>query len=114
MKFDRRQVLYAAGTAVCAALVPGSMAAATPQRRRAPQVGMTAWNLGSTADPARIPVAASVGLDGAQNDLICEVHIKEMLGLADPNVRLLGAPAAGGVDFPAVAAACRDIGYDKW
>lgn len=44
---------------------------------------------------------------------ICEIHIKETLGMDDPNWGLLGA-SAGGVDFAAAAAACRDIGYDKW
>jgi L-ribulose-5-phosphate 3-epimerase len=48
------------------------------------------------------------------NDRICEIHIKETLGLDDPEWGLLGGPASGGVDFPPVAAACRDIGYDKW
>jgi L-ribulose-5-phosphate 3-epimerase len=47
-------------------------------------------------------------------DRICEIHIKETLGLEDPNTPLLGGPATGGVDFPAAAAACRDIGYDRW
>ena len=47
-------------------------------------------------------------------DRICEIHIKETLGLNDPDRPLLGGPSAGGVDFEAAAAACRDIGYDKW
>jgi L-ribulose-5-phosphate 3-epimerase len=290
MNLDRREFLYTAGSAVCASLVPGVAAAARPQPRREPRVGMTDWNLGSPADPARILSAAQVGLDGVQvsvgtapdsiplrhaavrrqylelgqrhgiaypstaaggilnriplrsepqaavyvidaveaaaalgatniliaffstgdlrlrdamgelrnvstglykeyaldepgvtrvvealrqiaprardagimlglentltarqnldildrvgsemvkvyydvgnstaygydvpgeirllgNDRICEIHIKETLGLDDPMVRMLGGPASGGVDFPAVAAACRDIGYDKW
>jgi L-ribulose-5-phosphate 3-epimerase len=290
MNLDRREFLSAAGGAVCASLVPGVAAATMPRARREPQVGMTDWNLRSTADPARIPLAAQVGLDGVQvsvgaepdsiplreatvrrrylelaqqhgiaypstaaggilnriplrsepqsavyvidaveaaaalggtniliaffsngdlrlrdamgelrnistgpyreyaldeqgvtrvvealrqiaprardagiilglentltarqnleildrigsemvkvyydvgnstsygydvpgeirllgNERICEIHIKETLGMDDPNARLLGAPASGGVDFPAVAAACRDIGYDKW
>jgi L-ribulose-5-phosphate 3-epimerase len=290
MNLDRRQFLYSAGTAVCASLVPEMATAATPKRRREPRVGMTDWNLGSTADPARIPLAAHVGLDGVQvsvgttpdniplrnasvrrqyvelgkrhgitypstaaggilnriplrsepqsavyvidaveaaaalgatniliaffsngdlrlrdavgefrnvstgpykeysldeqgvtrvvevlrqiaprardagiilglentltarqnleildrigsemvkvyydvgnstsygydvpgeirllgNELICEIHIKETLGLDDPNGRLLGGPASGGVDFSAVAVACRGIRYDKW
>jgi L-ribulose-5-phosphate 3-epimerase len=290
MNLDRRQFLYTAGTAVCASLVPDSATAATPRARREPRVAMTDWNLNSTADPIRIPLAAQVGLDGVQvsvgttpdniplrdagirrqylqlgerhriaypstaagailnriplrsepqaavyvidaveaaaalgatniliaffsngdlrlrdamgelrnvstgphkeyaldeqgvtrvvealrqiaprardagillglentltarqnleildrigsemvkvyydvgnstsygydvpgeirllgRELICEVHIKETLGLNDPNARLLGGPASGGVDFPAVAAACRAIGYDRW
>lgn len=40
-------------------------------------------------------------------DLICEIHLK------DRKSRLLGGPE-GEVDFPAVAAACKAIGYDKW
>ena len=48
------------------------------------------------------------------NDLICEIHIKETLGIDDPNRGLLGGPASGGVDFEGVAAACGDIGFDKW
>ena len=48
------------------------------------------------------------------NDRICEIHIKETLGLDDPMRPLLGGPATRGVDFEGVAAACRDIGYDKW
>jgi sugar phosphate isomerase/epimerase len=48
------------------------------------------------------------------NDRICEIHIKETLGLDDPMWGLLGGPASKGVDFAGVAAACRDIGYDKW
>jgi sugar phosphate isomerase/epimerase len=38
---------------------------------------------------------------------ICEIHLK------DRKTPILGAPG-GEVDFPAAAAACRDIGYDKW
>lgn len=45
---------------------------------------------------------------------ICEIHVKETLGLDHPAWGLLGAPAAGGVDFQAAARACRDIGYDGW
>ena len=48
------------------------------------------------------------------NDRICEIHLKETLSLDDPQKGLLGAPEQGGVDFEAVAAACHDIGYDKW
>jgi L-ribulose-5-phosphate 3-epimerase len=47
-------------------------------------------------------------------DRICEIHVKETLGLEDPNTPLLGGPTAGGVDFEAAAAACREIGYDGW
>jgi sugar phosphate isomerase/epimerase len=47
-------------------------------------------------------------------DRICQIHIKETLGMEDPNWGLLGGPARGGVDFPGVAAACREIGYDGW
>lgn len=47
------------------------------------------------------------------NDRICEIHLKEFLGLDDPMRPVLGAPD-GGVDFDGVAAACRDIGFDKW
>ena len=47
-------------------------------------------------------------------DRICEIHLKETLSLEDPQKGLLGAPEQGGVDFEAAAAACRDIGYDKW
>lgn len=45
---------------------------------------------------------------------ICEIHIKETLGLDDPRKELLGGPATRGVDFDGVAAAVRDIDYDKW
>ncbi len=38
---------------------------------------------------------------------ICEIHLK------DWKVPLLGT-GGGEVDFPAAAAACREIGYDKW
>jgi sugar phosphate isomerase/epimerase len=48
------------------------------------------------------------------NDRICEIHCKETLTLEDPMKPVLGGPPEGGVDFDAVAAACRDIGYDKW
>jgi sugar phosphate isomerase/epimerase len=47
-------------------------------------------------------------------DRICQIHVKETLGMKDPSAGLLGGPATGGVDFPAVAAACREIGYDGW
>ncbi len=57
-------------------------------------------------------VPAEIRLLGAER--ICEIHIKETLGLQDPRAGLLGGPADGGVDFDAVAAAVRDIGYDKW
>ena len=290
MNLDRRQFIYTAGTVVGACLIPEVATTASPKKRREPRVGMTDWNLGSTADPARIPLAAQVGLDGVQvsigtkpdkiplrdagvrrqylelgerhriaypstaaggilnriplrsepqsavyvidaveaaaalgatniliaffsngdlrlrdavgelrntttgrykeyaldeqgvtrvvevlrqiaprardagimlglentltarqnleildrigsemvkvyydvgnstsygydvpgeirllgNELICEIHIKETLGLDDPNAGLLGGPASGGVDFSAVAAACRGIGYNRW
>ncbi|MEZ4701009.1 MAG: sugar phosphate isomerase/epimerase family protein [Rhodothermales bacterium] len=45
---------------------------------------------------------------------ICEIHIKETLGLDDPMTPVLGGPASRGVDFAGVAAACRDIEYDRW
>ncbi|MBI1355094.1 MAG: TIM barrel protein [Acidobacteria bacterium] len=45
---------------------------------------------------------------------ISEIHIKETLGLDDPKKGLLGGPARHGVDFDAVAAAVRDIGFDRW
>ncbi len=48
------------------------------------------------------------------NDRICEIHLKETLGLDDPRAVVLGAPEAGGVDFEGVVAACRDIGFDNW
>jgi len=48
------------------------------------------------------------------NDRICEIHLKETLGLNDPGRPLLGGPSEGGVDFAAAAAACRVIGFDKW
>ena len=47
-------------------------------------------------------------------DRICEIHLKETLSLPEEDKPLLGAPASGGVDFEAVAAACADIGYDGW
>lgn len=47
-------------------------------------------------------------------DRICEIHLKETLGLEDPEWGLLGGPASRGVDFDAAAAACRDIGFDGW
>ena len=47
-------------------------------------------------------------------DRICEIHLKETLSLPETDKPLLGAPASGGVDFEAVAAACKDIGYDGW
>jgi L-ribulose-5-phosphate 3-epimerase len=47
-------------------------------------------------------------------DRICEIHIKETLGLDDPRKELLGGPASQGVDFEGVAAAVKDIGYEKW
>lgn len=48
------------------------------------------------------------------NDRICEIHIKETLGLDDPNRPLLGGPDRQGVDFEGVAEACKAIGFDKW
>ncbi len=48
------------------------------------------------------------------NDRICEIHLKETLGLEDSRAVVLGAPEAGGVDFEGVAAACREIEFDKW
>ena len=48
------------------------------------------------------------------SDRICEIHLKETLTLEDPAKALLGAPASGGVDFEALAAACADIGYEGW
>lgn len=48
------------------------------------------------------------------NDRICEIHIKETLGLEDPMGAMLGGPAQNGVDFAGVADACQEIGYDKW
>ena len=48
------------------------------------------------------------------NDRICEIHLKETLSLPEADKPLLGAPASGGVDFEAVAAACEEIGYDGW
>ena len=56
-------------------------------------------------------VASEIRLLGRER--ICEIHVKETLGLDDPSTPLLGGPASGGVDFTA-AAACRDIGYDGW
>ncbi len=47
-------------------------------------------------------------------DRICEIHIKETLGLDDPRKELLGGPASGGVNFAAAAEAVREIGYEKW
>lgn len=47
-------------------------------------------------------------------DRICEIHIKETLGLDDPRKELLGGPASRGVDFDGAAAAVREIGYEKW
>lgn len=41
------------------------------------------------------------------NDRICEIHLK------DWDTAILGSDE-GMVDFEACAAACRDIGYDKW
>jgi sugar phosphate isomerase/epimerase len=48
------------------------------------------------------------------NDRICEIHLKERLGVEDPEWGLLGSLGERGVNFQAVADACRDIGYDKW
>ena len=53
------------------------------------------------------------------NDRICEIHLKETLGLEDSRAVVLGAPETGapetgGVDFEGVAAACQDIAFDKW
>lgn len=48
------------------------------------------------------------------NANITEIHIKGVLGHRDPEAGLLSATVEGGIDFPAVARACRDIGYDKW
>lgn len=45
---------------------------------------------------------------------ICEIHIKETLGLDDPRKGILGGPTSRGVDFEGVAAAVKDIGYEKW
>lgn len=47
-------------------------------------------------------------------DRICEIHLKETLGIDDPNAGILGGPRKGGVDFEAVAEACRDIDYERW
>lgn len=47
-------------------------------------------------------------------DRICEIHIKETLGIDDPRKGVLGGPASGGVDFAAAAEAVREIGYEKW
>ena len=47
-------------------------------------------------------------------DRICEVHLKETLSLDDPSWGLLGSPEKGGVDWEGVAAALRDVGYDRW
>lgn len=44
---------------------------------------------------------------------ICEIHVKETLGMDDPNWGLLGGPSRG-VDFRGAAEACRAIGYDGW
>ena len=41
------------------------------------------------------------------NDRICEIHLKDW---ASP---ILGS-SDGEVDFEAAAAACREIGFDKW
>lgn len=57
-------------------------------------------------------VPTEIRLLGA--DRICEVHMKETLGLDDPGRPLLGGPAQGGVDFAGASAAFRDIGYDQW
>lgn len=48
------------------------------------------------------------------NDRICEIHIKETLGLDDPQWGLLGGLSTGGVRFPEVGQAVHDIGFDKW
>lgn len=57
-------------------------------------------------------VPAEIRLLG--RDRICEIHIKETLGLDQPEWGLLGGLPEGGVDFAAAAAAIRDIGYDGW
>ncbi len=57
-------------------------------------------------------VAGELRMLGA--DRICEIHLKETLGLDDPMTPVFGAPSSGGVDFEAAAVALRDIGYDKW
>ncbi|HET6567620.1 MAG TPA: sugar phosphate isomerase/epimerase family protein [Rhodothermales bacterium] len=48
------------------------------------------------------------------NDRICEIHIKETLGMDDPQWGLLGGPTTGGVDWQGTGQAVHDIGYDKW
>ena len=47
-------------------------------------------------------------------EMITEIHIKETLGLRDPMWAVLGGPSSGGIGFESVAAAVREIGYDRW
>lgn len=57
-------------------------------------------------------VPAEIRLLGKER--ISEIHIKETLGLDDPQAGLLGGPARNGVDFAAATQAVRDIGFDRW
>ncbi len=57
-------------------------------------------------------VAGEIRLLG--DEMICEMHLKETLGLDDPMWGLLDGPGQEGVDFSAVADACHEIGYSGW